>query len=130
MTKNLIFVFGALVVLILSSGGAHAQVKKVSAPGELDAYDQEALQKTQDLLRSKADRDAYINTDKKAQGADAHLNDVVGGDPALANDAYGIAADVMAILTKEHGGDSKKMAEALELKEEQHPGSQGFFKLD
>ena len=81
---------------------------------QLDASDQEALQKTQELLRNKSQRDHAIQQSPGAQQAVEFLQQLTGGDAKMSEDIFALAADVFSILVTESAGDVSKMNEALE----------------
>lgn len=78
----------------------------------LDSASQEALQKTQELLKDPAARRQAIKGDPKGQSADKMVDQISGGGTAK-EDVYGLASDVFAELVKETGGDAKKMEDLL-----------------
>lgn len=79
---------------------------------ELDNASQEALQKTQVLLKDKSQRDAYIRDHPEALAADKKAGEL--GDPADKERAYDISADIYSDIVKNTNGDAKKQKELLD----------------
>jgi hypothetical protein len=67
---------------------------------DLDSSSSKALDQTQDLLRSKKQREAFIKKDKKAKEADQRVDKLTGGDASSKQELYDIAADVMKIVAE------------------------------
>lgn len=80
----------------------------------------EALQKTQELLRNQSQRNEVLKTDTKAREADDFATKAVGGNAQDKNEVYNISADIMGKLSKDNNGDAQKMQEQL-LKALQSP---------
>jgi hypothetical protein len=101
------------------NGVDHGAAKKgasahSSAAPALEAADQKALQETQDFMKNKSEREAFVNKDGAAKKADDFLKTLVGGDSQLTEETYALAAEVFEMLVRESQGDGKKMQEALE----------------
>ncbi len=91
-----------LTVLLLSN---------VSFGFDDQAY-QEALSKTQNLLRNSKERQGALDT-KEAKSADNVAEITALGDPAAKDQVYNIAADLMPWLVAQTEGDPKKMMEII-----------------
>ena len=81
---------------------------------QLDAYDQEALQKTQELLKNSVERNQAIQKDDKAKAVDKHVQQMFGGDAQATDDIYKLAAELFADLAKDSKGDPEAMKKFLE----------------
>lgn len=81
---------------------------------QMDKHDNQALQKTQGLLKDQKQRDAFIKSDRNAQAADAQLKAVLGNNPQMTEEAYALAAEVLAEMTRKHQGNPDAMAKDLE----------------
>ncbi len=79
-----------------------------------DQYDEEALQKTIQLLKNKTERENSIKGDEEAGKADAYTKNLFGGDSKSTNAVYELAADVFADLAKQADGDADKMKALIE----------------
>lgn len=95
----------------------------VNAHAELDKYDQEALQKTQEFLRSKSQREANLKTNKDAQPYVQKMNEM-GMNAAQQDQTFNITADVFGELIKANNGDPAALQKML-LNAQKDP--QGFF---
>jgi len=82
------------------------------AHAELDQHQQKGLSDTKTLLKSSAERDAYIKTDKRAQDVDDKVS-ALAGSSENKEEIYGIAAQVMEKMTQEANGDPAKMQRLL-----------------
>jgi hypothetical protein len=87
------------------SGGQNA--------GQLDEHDQKALKETQELLTDKANRQESLKNNAKGTDADAGVRSLLGGDAAMTEEVYALAADVFANVVKDAGGDVTKMQEMM-----------------
>lgn len=88
----------------------------VSGPSlaeEWDSYDQEALQKTQELLNNSSERDRAVQADPQALKADQNAKSLFGGDARSTDEVYKLASEVFGDVAKESGGDAKAMQELL-----------------
>lgn len=93
--------------LAISAMGAGPEAK-------MDARDQEALQKTQQMLTNPVLRKEGMNGDKDALRWDSNAQELTGGGRNK-EDLYKIASDIFADMAKQANGDSIKMLEQLEL---------------
>jgi hypothetical protein len=91
----------------------------ISVLAELDKYDQEALKKTQDFLKNKSERDAFIKKSPDAQPYAQKMNDM-GMNESQKNKTFNISADVFAELVKENNGDAAAVQKML-LNAQQNP---------
>lgn len=108
-----------LVLLILiHSGPSLAQSKHI-----LGSAEQEGLDKTQDLLRNKSERDKFIRTSPAASDIDRKVDKLTGGG-AEKEEVYDIAARVMEKVAQEAKGDPELMKQLL-LKASANP--KGFY---
>ena len=94
----------ALLLLVLTAGPLPAQV--------LDPASADALAATLRMLADPAARSHILATDPAAAAIDKQVQGMAG--PALAQEVYGIAAEVFADLARNSGGDPRRMTEALE----------------
>ncbi|HEY7652600.1 MAG TPA: hypothetical protein VIG07_07240 [Methylomirabilota bacterium] len=95
----------ALLLLTLSAGPLPAQA--------LDPAAAEALAATLRMLADPAARADVLARDPAAAAIDKQVQGVAGSS-ALAQEVYGIAAEVFADLARNSGGDPQRMNEALE----------------
>ena len=72
-----------------------------------DNASEEGLKKTQDLLRSKQQREEYIKKNPQAAEANQKAFDV-GGDTKTQDQIYKISADVFSKVAKDSNGDPEK----------------------
>jgi len=87
----------------------------VISAAELDEHSQRALDQTQSMMRDRNQRQQAIQqSGKGAQKTDQMVQRLSGGDPAKADEIYGLAADVMKQITEMANGDPKKMMEILQ----------------
>lgn len=103
---------------VLMSIGATVSMTS-EARADLDSASQEALQKTQELLRSKSQREAFIQSDANAQAADARVKSLMGGQSER---AYELSAQLTERLVQHTNGDAKQL-EALIQSLAQNPES-------
>ncbi len=80
----------------------------------LDPASADALATTLRLLADPAARGRIVATDPSAAEIDKQVQGMAGSS-ALAQEVYGIAAEVFADLARNSGGDTKRMSEALDL---------------
>ena len=80
----------------------------------LDPASADALATTLRLLADPAARARIIATDPNAAEIDKQVQGMAGSS-ALAQEVYGLAAEVFADLARSSGGDTKRMSEALDL---------------
>ncbi len=95
----------ALFLIALSAGPLPAQA--------LDPAAAEALAATLRMLADPAARAGVLAHDPAAAAIDKQVQGMAGSS-ALAQEVYGIAAEVFADLARNSGGDSRRMNEALE----------------
>ena len=95
----------ALFLIALSAGPLPAQA--------LDPAAAEALAATLRMLADPAARAGVLATDPAAAAIDKQVQGMAGSS-ALAQEVYGIAAEVFAALARNSGGDPRRMSEALE----------------
>jgi hypothetical protein len=94
-----------LLLLALTASALPAQV--------LDPASAEALAATLRMLADPAARAGVLATDPAAASIDKQVQGMAGSS-ALAQEVYGIAAEVFADLARNSGGDPRRMSEALE----------------
>jgi hypothetical protein len=94
----------SLLLLALSATAAHPQA--------LDPAAASALAATLRMLADPAQRGQIIASDPAAAAIDKQVQGIAGS--ALAQEVYGLAAEVFADLARNSGGDPKRMVEALE----------------
>ena len=80
---------------------------------DLDSASQQGLQKTQKLLRSKSEREQYMEKHPEAKNADKKVDNLTA-NPKLKEQIYGVSSDVFANVVKETGGDSVKLQQLVE----------------
>lgn len=95
----------ALLLLALCAGSLPAQA--------LDPAAAEALAATLRMLADPAARAGILARDPAAAAIDKQVQGMAGSS-ALAQEVYGIAAEVFADLARNSGGDPQRMSEALE----------------
>jgi len=95
----------ALLLLICSATPAPAQA--------LDPASADALATTLRMLADPASRGRIIASDPTAAEVDRQVQGMAGSS-ALAQEVYGLAADVFADLTRNSNGDPRAMGEALD----------------
>jgi len=95
----------ALLLLIGSATPAPAQA--------LDPASADALATTLRMLADPASRGRIIASDPTAAEVDRQVQGMAGSS-ALAQEVYGLAADVFADLTRNSNGDPRAMSEALD----------------
>jgi len=79
---------------------------------DLDSTSQDALDKTQALMKSHDDRQKYIEANPEAQAADAKI-DALTGDQKTKDEIYDTSSDIFSGVVKGTGGDVKKQQELL-----------------
>lgn len=84
-----------------------------SSNGELDAASDEALAKTQALLRDPNQRAQATGATQQAQFVDKQAQSIAGS-PENANAIYDLSADIMESLVMKTNGDPAKMKELLD----------------
>jgi hypothetical protein len=104
MIKRLAAAGLSLLLLALSATVAHPQA--------LDPAAASALATTLRMLADPAQRGHIIASDPAAAAIDKQVQGMAGS--ALAQEVYGLAAEVFADLARNSGGDPKRMTEALE----------------
>jgi hypothetical protein len=109
----------ALLSLIL----IHSFVSHAGDKSKLPSAEREGLQKTQDFLRNKHDRDSFIKGDQKATDVDRKVEALTGGG-ADKEQIYDIAAKVMEKIAIETNGNPELM-QKLMLEAEKDP--QAFY---
>lgn len=105
--KSILFAFALCLVLKLSTPSA-------VVAQDLGEAEQQGLKQTQELLRDKSQRDAFIKKDAAAKKADDVLNQLGGGNEQFNAEAYQLASEVFEVLAKESGGDPAKMNKAVQ----------------
>ena len=95
----------ALLLLVLTASSLPAQV--------LDPTAAEALAATLRMLADPTARADVLARDPAAAAIDKQVQGMAGSS-ALAQEVYGIAAEVFADLARNSGGDPRRMNEALE----------------
>ena len=94
----------SLLLLVFMVASVHSQA--------LDPAAASALATTLRMLADPAQRSQLIATDPTAAAIDKQVQSLAGS--GLAQEVYGLAAEVFADLARNSGGDPKRMAEALE----------------
>ena len=94
----------SLLLLVLMATAAHSQA--------LDPAAASAPAAPRRMSADPAQRGQTIATDPAAAAIDKQVQGVAGS--ALAQEVYGLAADVFADLARNSGGDPKRMVDALE----------------
>lgn len=91
---------------------------------ELKSDDADSLQKTQNLLKDKAAREAFIKENPEAQ---QHVNQMnsLGMSANQQNEIYGVSSEIFAQLIKENNGDSVAVSKML-LEAQKNP--EAFYK--
>lgn len=79
----------------------------------LDSYDQEALQKTQELLNNPKERNQAIQADPNAIKADKNAQSLFDGDKQSTDEIYKLASEVFGDVAKDTGGDAEAMKKLL-----------------
>jgi hypothetical protein len=79
----------------------------------LDPAAAEALATTLRMLADPASRGQILATDPAAAAVDKQVQGMAGSSQ-LAQEVYGLAADVFADLARNSGGDPRRLGEALE----------------
>jgi hypothetical protein len=105
LTRLATVVLASLLLWPLVPAALHAQA--------LDPAAADALAVTLHMLTDPATRGRIIATDPAAAEIDRQVQRVAGSS-ALAQEVYGIAAEVFADLARSSGGDPKRMSEALD----------------
>jgi hypothetical protein len=95
----------ALLVVTCSATATHPQA--------LDPASADALATTLRMLADPAARGKVIAGDPAAAEVDRQVQGMAGSS-ALAQEVYGLAADVFADLTQNSNGDPRAMSEALD----------------
>lgn len=110
----------AIAVPLVSASLARADELAYPAhPPELDeaadaADRSRAVSRTQADLLQPSRRAAIASSDPAATAADARVKNLTGGDPALDQEVYGVAADIVPTLDAQAGGDPARMQAILE----------------
>ncbi|HEY3190694.1 MAG TPA: hypothetical protein VGJ70_24595 [Solirubrobacteraceae bacterium] len=94
-----------LLIMLLAAATAMAQ--------PLDAASAEALAATLRMLQDPSLRAAAIAATPQATAVDQQIR-AIAGSPALTEELYALAAQVMSELTRGSGGDVTRMTDALE----------------
>lgn len=87
----------------------------------ISAADQEALQKTQELLRSKNLREKAAQGDAQAKSVEDNVKQLMGGGEA-SEGVFDLAASIFKNIVEESNGDVDKMNELLQ-KYQQDPAA-------
>jgi hypothetical protein len=95
----------ALVLLALTPAPLRSQ--------SLDPASTDALAATLRMLADPAARGRVVASDPAAAEVDRQVQRLAGS-PALAEEVYGVAAEVFADLARNSDGDPRRMSEALE----------------
>lgn len=80
---------------------------------DLDSASKEALEKTQSLLKSKTERQKFIDKDEHAKAADKKI-DALTPNPKIKEKMYNTSSDIFGDLVKQTGGDVTKMNDLLD----------------
>jgi hypothetical protein len=103
MKRNAIRI--VLVITLLAAAPAAAQ--------PLDAASSEALAATLRMLQDPTLRAAATAATPQATAVDQQIQ-AIAGSPALAQEIYALAAQVMSELTRSSGGNVTRMTDVLE----------------
>lgn len=76
-------------------------------------HNQEAMKKTQELLKDPTQRQKALDNPAAKQSAD-RVQQLTGGDAQMEQAIWEMSAELMPLLVEEANGDPKKMAEYLE----------------
>lgn len=104
-SRKVFFVSMGLAVTLMTAGW-------VSAQG-LDPASAEALSATLRMLTDPSLRNPAIATNPQAGAIDQQVQAMVGAEP-LRQEFYALSAQIFEELTRNSGGDVRKMSEALE----------------
>lgn len=104
-SRKVFFVSMGLAVTLMTAG-------VVSAQG-LDPASAEALSATLRMLTDPSLRNPAIATNPQAGAIDQQVQAMVGAEP-LRQEFYALSAQIFEELTRNSGGDVRKMSEALE----------------
>jgi len=96
----------ALSLLALPAASVPAQT--------LDPAAAEALATTLRMLADPAERGQILATDPGAAAIDRQVQGMAGGSSQLAEEVYGLAAEVFADLARSTGGDPRELSAALD----------------
>jgi phage-related minor tail protein len=96
---------GLVTITLLAAATATAQ--------PLDPASTDALAATLRMLQDPALRAAAIAATPQATAVDQQIQSIAGS-PALTQEIYALAAQVMSELTRSSGGDVDRMVDALE----------------
>jgi hypothetical protein len=99
--------FASLILMHFTFGAPRAKADN------LDAHQQKGLQDTQNLLKSKAERDAYIKKHKNAQEADDKAGAIAGSGEGK-EEIYDMSSQIFEKITQESNGDPAKMQKLLD----------------
>lgn len=97
----------ALAVLLIG------RIEPFEAQAQLDPASQEALQKTNELLRSPEQREELKAKDPAAKKADAYVQ-ALGGSAANSQKVYDLSAQVFQKLVEKYKGDPEKLKAVIE----------------
>ena len=113
---RLLLIPGGMIKRFTTAGLATLLLLALTAtsvrPQTLDPAAANALATTLRMLADPASRGQIIATDPAAAEIDKQVQGMAGS--ALAQEVYGLAAEVFADLARNSGGDPKRMNEALE----------------
>jgi hypothetical protein len=107
MRRTVFILFLSFLVMGLSSLG------EIRAQGDFDPATIEAILKTQALLNTKIEREAFIKKSPAGKTADQQAKSFATSD-AVTEDIYQLTASVFAELVKTTHGDPTKMMELLD----------------
>lgn len=114
MQKRFGAILGCLVAgafsMLIATG---ATVSVHAEDPTMDPVSQEALKKTQQMLRDAKERSKAVSQDPQAGWMDNHVRSL-GGSETNTQEIYGLAADVLENIAQEANGDPAKMMELLD----------------
>ena len=100
--KKMIYI---ILIAVCTLGHAESQAQTTTV-------NDEALAKTQNLLKDKQKREEFIKTDSAASTADKNVTQTFG-DGKTKEDIYDTSAIMMKFLTEKYSGDPEKMQQEM-----------------
>lgn len=83
------------------------------AKNDLNANDQDALRKTQEIMTNPAERRRVTEKDAEAKKADDQVLSMFGGNQEMSQEVYELAAEVFAQVAAEAKGDPLVMQQKM-----------------
>lgn len=84
-----------------------------AAADDLDSASREALDKTESLMKTPAERQKYIDAHPDAKAADKKIDDLTG-DPQTKEMMYKTSGDIFADMVQKTNGDPEKQKAILD----------------